>query len=121
MFQDLEANSVYVKIIEYSIAGKCFLSGEIWKKILLRKRSSAFNKCMRSISTFKVLYKLNLKNLKIPTLYLYAYTLGNISPRIAIGRNESVDFWCECGTIRFSIKSFAQHQRCGERFGKGIS
>ncbi|XP_022162684.1 uncharacterized protein LOC111028371 isoform X1 [Myzus persicae] len=53
MFQDLEPGSVYVKIIEYSIAGKCFLTSEIWEKILLKNRSSALKKILKSISTFK--------------------------------------------------------------------
>lgn len=54
MFQDLEPGSVYVKIIEYSIAGKCFLTNEIWGKILLKNRSSVLKKFLKSISTFKV-------------------------------------------------------------------
>lgn len=54
MFQDLEPGSVYVKIIEYSIAGKCFLTSDIWEKILLKNRSSALKKFLKSISTFKV-------------------------------------------------------------------
>lgn len=59
MFQDLEPESVFVKIIEYSIAGKCFLTSDVWEKILLKNRSSAFKKLIKSISTFKVseLYK----------------------------------------------------------------
>jgi len=54
MFQDLEPDSVYVKIIEYSIAGKCFLTSDIWEKILLKNRSSALKKFVKSIYTFKV-------------------------------------------------------------------
>lgn len=54
MFQDLEPGSVYVKIIEYSIAGKCFLTSDIWEKILLKNRSSALKKFLKSISTLKV-------------------------------------------------------------------
>ena len=54
LFQDLEPGSVYVKIIEYSIAGQSFLTDDIWEKILLKNRSSAFKKMLKSISTFKV-------------------------------------------------------------------
>lgn len=60
MFQDLEPDSVFVKIVEYSIAGKSFLTSDIWEKILLKNRSSTLKKCLKSISTFKVrslLYK----------------------------------------------------------------
>ncbi|CAI6346497.1 unnamed protein product [Macrosiphum euphorbiae] len=53
MFQDLEPGSVYVKIIEYSIAGQCFLTSNIWEKILLKNRSSALKKILKSFSTFK--------------------------------------------------------------------
>ncbi|XP_026822720.1 uncharacterized protein LOC113560827 [Rhopalosiphum maidis] len=53
MFQDLEPDSVYVKIIEYSIAGQCFLTSSIWEKILLKNRSSALQKFLKSISSFK--------------------------------------------------------------------
>ncbi|XP_060861181.1 uncharacterized protein LOC132938394 isoform X3 [Metopolophium dirhodum] len=53
MFQDLEPDSVYVKIIEYSIAGQCFLTSDIWEKILLKNRSSALKKILKSFSTFK--------------------------------------------------------------------
>jgi len=54
MFQDLEPGSVYVKIIEYSIAGQCFLTSTIWEKILLKNRSSALQKFFKSISSLKV-------------------------------------------------------------------
>lgn len=62
MFQDLEPDSVYVKIIEYSIAGKCFLTKDIWEKILLKNRSSTIKKIFKSISTLKVgeLFKITL-------------------------------------------------------------
>ncbi|XP_016663303.2 uncharacterized protein LOC100569517 [Acyrthosiphon pisum] len=53
MFQDLEPGSVYVKIIEYSIAGQCFLTSDIWEKILLKNRSSTLKKILKSFSTFK--------------------------------------------------------------------
>lgn len=72
MFQDLEVGSVYVKIIEYSIAGKCFLTDDIWQRILSRKRSSVFKKCIRSFLTFKVLRKTNDTNLsKKQSAYIY--------------------------------------------------
>jgi len=54
MFQDLEPGSVYVKIIEYSIAGQSFLTSDIWDKILLKNRSSALQKFLKSIYSFKV-------------------------------------------------------------------
>lgn len=53
MFQDLEPDSLYVKIIEYSIAGKCFLTSDIWQKIALKNQSSTFKKIIKSISTLK--------------------------------------------------------------------
>lgn len=54
MFQDLEPQSVFVKIIEYSLAGKSFLTSDIWEKILSKNRNSALKKFLKSISTFKV-------------------------------------------------------------------
>lgn len=54
MFQDLEPDSVYVKIIEYSMAGKTFLTSEIWKKTLMKNHSSTLKKIVKSIFTFKV-------------------------------------------------------------------
>lgn len=56
MFQDLEPNSVYVNLIEFSIAGQFFMTSEIWEKILLKNRSSALKKLFKSIYTFKVTY-----------------------------------------------------------------
>lgn len=53
MFQDLEPHSVFVKIIEYSIAGKSFLTNDIWEKILSKNRNSALKRCLKSISTLK--------------------------------------------------------------------
>ncbi|CAH1725995.1 unnamed protein product [Aphis gossypii] len=53
IFQDLEPGSVYVKIIEYSIAGQSFLTSDIWDKILLKNRSSALQQFLRSIYSFK--------------------------------------------------------------------
>lgn len=54
MFQDLEPNSVYVNLIQFSIAGKSFLTSDIWEKIFLKNHSSALKKLFKSISTFKV-------------------------------------------------------------------
>uniref|UniRef100_A0A2H8TRJ0 Putative phosphoenolpyruvate synthase n=1 Tax=Melanaphis sacchari TaxID=742174 RepID=A0A2H8TRJ0_9HEMI len=53
MFQDLQPGSVYVKIIEYSIAGKSFLTDNIWEKILLKNRKSVLQKILKSYSSFK--------------------------------------------------------------------
>lgn len=60
MFQDLEPDTIYVKIIEYSIAGQSFLTSNIWEKILLKNRSSTLEKIFKLIDTFKVfiLYKI---------------------------------------------------------------
>lgn len=69
MFQDLEPDSVFVKIIEYSIAGKCFLTSDIWEKILLKNRSSTFKKIIKSISTFKA-SELNKNILYVVTLII---------------------------------------------------
>lgn len=54
MFQNLEPDSVFVKIIEYSIAGKSFLTKDIWKKISLKTRTSAMKKWTKLFSTLKV-------------------------------------------------------------------
>lgn len=54
MFQDLEPDSVFVKIIEYSIAGKSFLTKDIWEKILLKHRTSAMKKLTKLFFTLKV-------------------------------------------------------------------
>lgn len=54
MFQDLVPNSMYVKIIEYSIAGKSFLTSDIWGKIALKNNSTVMKKLFKSVSTFKV-------------------------------------------------------------------
>ncbi|XP_025408161.1 uncharacterized protein LOC112681979 [Sipha flava] len=53
IFQDLEPHSVFVKIIEYSIAGKSFLTNDMWEKILSKNRNSALKKIFKSISTLK--------------------------------------------------------------------
>lgn len=55
MFQDLDPDSVYVKIIEYSIAGKHFLTDDIWDKILLKNHGSGLKTILKLISTIKVL------------------------------------------------------------------
>ncbi|VVC45766.1 ATP-grasp fold, subdomain 1,PEP-utilising enzyme, mobile domain,Pyruvate phosphate dikinase [Cinara cedri] len=68
MFQDLEPSSVYVNIIEYSIAGKSFLTSDIWEKILLKNRSSALKKFLKSISTFKEILYLESRLVEIHRL-----------------------------------------------------
>lgn len=54
MFQDLDPDSVFVKIIEYSIAGKSFLTNDVWKKILLKNRTSAIKKFTKLFTTLRV-------------------------------------------------------------------
>jgi len=54
MFQDLEPDSVFVKMIEYSIAGKSFLTSDIWEKILSKNHSSVLKNFLKTFSTFKV-------------------------------------------------------------------
>lgn len=88
MFQDLEPGSVYVKIIEYSIAGQSFLTSNIWEKILLKNRSSALQKCLRSIYSFKVVicFVWNIYIRKHIEKCI-KYHLGNTIPRITLKRN----------------------------------
>jgi len=82
MFQDLEPGSVYVKIIEYSIAGQCFLTSNIWEKILLKNRSSALKKMLKSFSTFKVgvCFVYNMEHMLKCVEKLLKYNLGNTIP-----------------------------------------
>jgi len=98
MFQDLEPGSVYVKIIEYSIAGQCFLTSDIWEKILLKNRSSALKKMLKSFSTFKVDiyfvdYRTHVKMYwtTLIKFKLIKYNLGNTIPWIANKRNTQID------------------------------
>lgn len=78
MFQDLEPGSVYVKIIEYSIAGQSFLTSDIWDKILLKNRSSALQKFLKSIYSFKVVICFVYVMYNITIYILWKYTLKNV-------------------------------------------
>jgi len=93
MFQDLEPGSVYVKIIEYSIAGKCFLTSNIWEKILIKNRSSALKKCLKSFSTFKVgIYFVYIEHVMLKcTEKFIKCNVGNTIPWIANKRNTQIN------------------------------
>lgn len=54
LFQHLEPNNISVKILEYSLAGKSFMTSEIWEKILKTNQKSVVQKYFHTLLTFKV-------------------------------------------------------------------
>lgn len=54
IFQHLEHNTPFMKVIEYSIAGKSFVTSEIFEKISMKKHISAIEKFFNSLLLFKV-------------------------------------------------------------------
>ncbi|XP_050419567.1 uncharacterized protein LOC126832726 isoform X2 [Adelges cooleyi] len=56
IFQDLEPGSMYSDVIQYAVAGKLFLTDDVWNKILLKNTTSIVKMLKKSILTLQTLY-----------------------------------------------------------------